>query len=309
MTNKQIFGFFALALLAFSVCACARNVSSAGNRNTGSGPQTKTSVKGEEALAPELITLLKQEAGILRPFAWREIRISEPIIEVVGIDEEERLINAIVIREGNQYRLKHHGVYPLQETDNKYVEKSGLLQLRDYVPDTEFPFRSEILSSGDCQVHFILVQQALTRSFNTHESLTEVSVRIIIQKGTEVISNTLEGPLFLGVNKTLIRDINGDGKLDYLLIGSYKIQSMYLWTVENDCTVMHIRFGDKNDIQDYLEDNELFLKPDSRGRCAIYSKNYEVLTKGWKVTESKYEWDGQARIYRKIKESRKLEKD
>ncbi len=294
-------------LMGFVLCACSLRQSGAkyqdSTRDTSSIFSQES--KADEPLDPEFLDLLKREEHILTPFAWSSLKGSKPVKEVIGIDEDKHLRRILYTSEGERYNIIESSLYPQGHNEYTLIETSGTLNLQDYVSNWEFPFRSNVLESEGCRVHFIQVLQALKRSLSEeYPPLTTIGLRVIIEKlGSGVISNNLEGSLSLGVKETFVKDINRDKKQDYIMIFSDMSDEIYIWTLDG-CTVKHINFKEDDNILTSVGAREVFLQLDTDGTYTIHTREYEPITKHkrfyWEITEDIYRWNKKEFVFNRV---------
>ena len=296
--------------LCFVSCFDSRSVSSTREDKRPAVAENQQINEVRESLDPDLMRLLKKGARLIQPFAWGS---RNGVGSVVGIDEEGKLVRVTFANEGGNYVVKEVAPYSVKEGENRLLERSGSLELKTYLTDREFPFKSDIVSFGDCKIHFVLVHEALSRSFNgTYLSLTDVRLREITERQSQEISTFQEGPLSLTAEQTLVADINGDGNQDYVFIGSDMAMSIRIWTVFPDCTVKRIYFREGGHLAESEENKEVLLQLDqATGIYTVHSKDYLVARRNrqefWKVTEMVYEWDAKESVYKKVKTLRRSE--
>ena len=269
----------------------------------------------EEPLDSKLSALLRQAQQIVKPFAWGAFGGNEERYEVVGIDPEGKLKSVIVAKRAGGYVIERAGTFA--EREDALIQSSGSLHLQDFLSDREFPFKSDILTAQDCKVHFVFVWRALNRSLHRRSFLARIDFRIIVERDFRVVSNDLAGLSLFGVREAFVTDVNGDGKQDYVLIGEDNSKFIYVWTVERNCGVkpMLFEFEDANRpvTERSVSGRELFLRPDrSTGGNTIHTRSSEPHiehgTFYWRITESVYKWERQRSLYKRVKQSTRLEK-
>jgi len=261
----------------------------------------------------ELLVQLQSEQGIEKPFAWWSWEGNEKGGTVIGIDHEGKLKVIEFVRTTSGYIFRsHEGKHEL----NVPIEKSGNLELRNYLSNTEFPFRSFIVSSGGCNAHFILVWHALNRSFGSRSReavyLDAIDLRIIVEKDGAIIANKLEKLLFQSLDMTLAEDVNKDKQADFLLLGSNMSTAIRIWTLNEVCEVRQLLFKDGDRLLESLADRRLFVtKNQATGCYDVNVVHREPITKGervfFEVTNTIYRWDRTDAVYKPAETSSKLE--
>ena len=304
-------------LVCLLFTSCRLLTSTAQNRN---GPwinsaEQSQDVQLEEPLDPVLLNLLHREQQIVRPFAWggpKERGI------IIGIDEHEKLKTVYFEKTDTGWVIRKSGPFRSLESQSARIRKSGSVDLQGYLPDREFPFKADVISMEQCQVHFVLIERSLVRSVrNTVSPLTVIDMRIIVARGSKIVSGENAALSFFGVREAFVTDINGDGKQDYVFIGEDNSKFLYVWTVEPNCAVkpMLFEFEDANRpvIEKFVSGRELFLRPDtSTGGNTIHTRSSEPHiehgTFYWRISESIYKWERQRSLYKRVKQSTRLEK-
>lgn len=266
--------------------------------------------KADQAIDPRLQTAL-QQSGIVRPFAWGTWLRSKDRGAIVGIDQEGKLktINFAMASDGRYSIAPSEAPHQLNEA----IQTSGSLRLTELLPDSEFPFRSNIIRVGDCQVHFVLVWRALNRSFDHAYVLDAIDLRIIVEKNSEVISNKNEEMTFFGVAQAFTDDINKDGRPDFIFLANDNYAHIYLWSVEKECNVTQLSFSEDGKLMRSVPGREILLKRDSsNGGYAIHARLMVPITKKekdyWQVTESIYKWDLNEKVYNMVERFDRLER-
>ncbi|MEK6302573.1 MAG: hypothetical protein AABO41_17820 [Acidobacteriota bacterium] len=253
-----------------------------------------------------MAALLEREQQIVKPFAWGAFGGIDEKYQVVGIDKDGRLKAVILAKGASGYQVVRSG--PHAERQDVLIDHSGSLRLADLQPDEEFPFRSDVLTLEDCEVHFVLSWRALNRSFRKRSFLTGIDVRIIVKKDSKIVSNERAGFSFFGFREPLKKDINRDGKMDYVFVGQDNSNSICIWTLEPDCTVKPILFEFKEEGTPIRErcvsGRELFLKPDKQsGSEDVHIRWSESYVENgrpyWRIAEDVYKWDSRDGVYRK----------
>ncbi|HKV37939.1 MAG TPA: hypothetical protein VJX67_01910 [Blastocatellia bacterium] len=253
-----------------------------------------------EPLDPTLVEMLRQTRGIVAPFAWRGLMDGE--LEVIGMDERDKLARVLVANPRGPYKLGPSEPYPAATGGHTptvpalMIRQSGSLDLRSYVTDRDFPFRSDIIGSGNCRAHFILEHRAVLRSFKLFSSPEEIDLRIIVEAAGRVVLNRLETLGALGVVSLVVKDVNGDGLADYALTVADNSDHLHIWTLRHDCTVDRLRFIEDGPGEDELVGIPVFIDYNARGRgSTIHSQMSEPVLRRtgqyWGVTDTAFRWD------------------
>ena len=310
--SKQWYVVLSVCLL---INSCRFPTSTAQNPNLSghSGAEQSGEVQVEEPLDPVLLRLLQQEQQIARPFAWGGP--SEAGI-IIGIDERKKLKTVYFGKTDAGYVIRKSEPFRILENESLRIDKSGSVDLQSALTDREFALKADIISMEQCQVHFVVVERALVRSLrNTVSPLTVIDVRIILARNSEVVSSENVGLSFFGVREALVTDINGDGNPDYVFIGEDNSKFIYVWTVEPNCGIkpMLFEFEDRPVTESSVSGREVFLRPDrSTGGYTIHTRSYEphieLGTFYWRITESVYKWEKQRSLFKRLKQSTRLEK-
>jgi hypothetical protein len=248
-----------------------------------------------------LLNQLKGEHGIERPFAWWSWEGKKNRRTIIGVGQKGNLKSVEAVETSNGYVTK-----PSQSGHELSVRvwKSGDLELEKYLPDTEFPFKSFVVATGGCNVHFVLLWQALNRSFEKQSAfLNAINLRILVEQNGIVVSNKLQDLLFQSVDQTLVEDVNKDGKPDFLVIGFNRLRFVNIWTVGGSCSVAPLRFKEGDHLLESARDRDLFLRKNkATGRYDIHVIHREPITKNdrvyFEVTESVYQWDSPESVYK-----------
>lgn len=303
-----------LACVLLNSCSLVHRASTAQNRNVQSSVEQSKDVELEEPLDPALVSLL-QEQQIKKPFAWGLWSKTQETGGVIGINNNGELqrINFTRAPDGKYAITPSEAPHELSQC----IETSGSLDIRHLVPDSEFPFKSNVLTSGDCNIHFILVWRALNRSLHETQLLDAIDVRIIVERNSQVISNESEKKAFFGVAAAYLKDINNDQRQEYVFIGDDNSKHLYVWTADTDCTVTSILFESEVEKEKTTDKSvsgkELFLGLDKRRRTYdIHTRSSEPYIKNgvfyWSVTESVYVWQKRERLYKKAREFSRRDK-
>ena len=295
-----------LVLLLFSLLMCCKvqhkaDVMQSGNTNESRGTSPASLV--EQFGDNQFLQQLKSEQGIEKPFAWQSWggKVNDKGGTVVGIDQNGLLKIVEFTRTQDGYIVKPA---EYQHESNARIKESGHIELTKLLPDTEFPFKSFIVSAGDCNVHFILLWQARNRSLNTRSVfLDAIQLRIIVEKNGTIVSNKLEELLFLSLDKILVEDVNKDGKRDFLVVGSDMITFVRIWTVGDDCAVKPLLFKEGDHFLESVRDKGLFVaKNKVSGAYDVHVTHYEPITKNkqvyYEVTETVYRWNPTELVYK-----------
>lgn len=256
----------------------------------------------------QLLDQIKKEQGIIKPFAWERFggKDKEKGGTVIGIDQNGSLQEVNFFSAAGKYIIK-----PSQNNHklNIPIKESGGIELLNYLPDTEFPFKSFIVSKGNCNVHFILLWQALNRSFEKRSAfLDAINLRIIVEKDGMVVLNELKSLLFEKLDQAIVEDVNKDGKPDFLVVGSNMSTYLKIWTVGEDCDVKPQLFKEGDHLLESVNDKGLSLSQNKiSGAYDVRLTHYEPITKGnrvyFEVTETVYQWDVKESIY-KVRKTR-----
>jgi len=296
-----------LACLLANSCAVSHGARIAWSENTNRSvkqlQQDRRDGQTEEPLDPTLLSLLQQEQGILKPFAWGTWDEDGAKGKMIGIDQQGRLKNTDFAKTTDGYTVNKS---ELQHEMNEPLKSSGRLNLEDYVTDREFPFRTDIITIGDCHAHFVLVWNALNRSLRKTSLLDRLGVRIIVERDSQVISNEVDGIAYFGLHEAFVRDINGDGRQDFVVMGNDNYVNIHIWTLEPECIVKKIPFKEDDEVTSSVPGREVVLKPNKPGRgYAIHTRlSVPTVENGkdyWQVTERVYKWEDQESAYRMVK--------
>lgn len=279
-------------------------------------PKQSVDVEPEEPLDPALLILLQREQRIVVPFAWGGPKQKGIVI---GIDEDEKLKTVYFGKTDTGYVILNSQPFRLLENQFPRIKKSGLVDVQNYLADREFPLKADVISMEHCQVHFIAIERALSRSLrNAVSPLTATDVRIIVEKDSKVISSENAALTFFGVREAFVTDINGDGNRDYVFVGEDNSKFIYVWTVEANCTVKPMLFQFEEDrrpvTERYVSGGDVFLTPDkATGGYTVHTRSSEpYVEKGtffWRITESVYQWQSQQKLYKRVTRNSWLEKD
>ena len=301
---RPLAGLFAISLCALLICCTVQHRADTAQRE-GANKSSGTSVYSLQAQFgdDQLLEQLKKEQGIERPFAWERWggRAREKGGTVIGIDQQGMLKEVDFLTTDGGYIVKpSEHIHEL----NVPIQKSGALELEKYLPNTEFPFRSLIVRAGGCNVHFILLWQALNRSFEKRSVfLDTIDLRIIVEKEGIILLNKLERLLFLSLDLALAEDVNKDGKPDFLVVGSNMITFVRIWTVGEDCEVKPLLFKEGDHFLESVRDKGLSVsKNEVSGTYDVHVTHYEPVTKDSRayieVTEMVYRWDSVESVYK-----------
>jgi hypothetical protein len=184
--KKQRFVVLLVCLLLNS-CPLPPNASPIQNRNVQQPVEKAQNEWIEEAPDPDLLESLVRHEQITRPFAWGSWDDNKEKGEIIGIDREGRLKSVLFDKTNVGYSLT------AAREMNAPISSSGGLNLREFLTDREFPFKSDIVEGESCRVHFVLVRRALNRSFRKTLVLQTIDLRIIVERHSQVVSSELQG--------------------------------------------------------------------------------------------------------------------
>jgi hypothetical protein len=297
----------ALVLLSLSLVDCHQVVVSRSAETTDTkGSQNNAQKSGIEQLDPELMIRLNQEQQVVEPFAWGLWRPSSDKGGVLGIDRQGilRLINFIKTDEG--YRLEVPEVAP--HANFKRLEMSGSLNLKNFITDREFPFKSHLISAGECRAHFILVWLALNRAMTPVTWLDSLGIRIIVEDRSRVVVNKSIETLYIGVHESYVKDINGDGNLDFVLLANDNNVTIQIWTVDSECNLQPYLFKSADGMENSISGKDAFLKKNvSTGRFDIYTRWFKLRQDAgadyWEINQSLYGCEKGSRLFTKVRET------
>ena len=304
---------YLLITLLCGLFFCCRSSHISITQNENSNESSKKSIGSLESqfADKELLEQLRNQQGIARPFAWQPWggRESAKGGSVIGIDQMGRLKIVDFSRTTDGYTVKP------AEYEHKLrdpIEVSGNIELKKLLPDTEFPFQSFIVKANRCNVHFILVWESLNRSLEKRTVfLDAINIRMIVETEGTIASNTRENLLFLSLDQALTDDVNQDGKMDLLLMGSNMSTIIRIWTVEEACSIKPLQFKEGNKLLDSLADKGLKIIKSKNGAYDVVETHYEPIMQNGRhlleVTESTYQWDRSELVYRRIKTNRRIE--
>ena len=294
-------------------CAWQQRASSVQSENPNKSGKESTGSLAEQFGDARLLNQLKSEQGIEKPFAWRSRDGEQKGGAVIGIDSKGMLKRLEFVRTDGGYALKPSECIHKQNTP---IRNSGDLELEEYLPDTELPFKSFVMPMNKCNVHFIFVWQALNRSFEKRSDeavfLDAIQLRIIVEKDGVAVSNELHKLFFEDLNQTLAEDVNKDGKPDFLVMGSNRITFVQIWTLEEGCAVKPLLFKEGDRLLESVRDKGLSLsKNKTTGAYDIHVTRYEPITKNdrvyFEVTETVHGWDSTESVYKISKTKTRLE--
>ncbi len=297
-----------LVCLLLNSCPLPPNASLVQNRNVQQPVEKAQNEWVEEAPDLDLLESLVRDEQIIRPFAWGSWDDNKKQGEIVGIDREGRLKSVLFAKTDVGYSLT------AARELNKPISSSGRLNLREYLTDREFPFKSDIVEDGSCRVHFVLVRRALNRSFRKTLVLQTIDLRIIVERHSQVVSSEVQGfRMVVGLRQAFIKDINGDGAHDYVFVDEDNYKHIRVWSVQPDCTVKPIRFKEDHDLSTSVPGRELFLQQDRSGSgYSVHTRMFDPIIKNgrdyWEVTETVYTWDKEEAVYKKVKESTRIKR-
>lgn len=310
---------FTLALICIllgtcSSISCRREYDSRNRTQSVGQHEAEAQEQSGQTLDPELIAFLNNQTNPVKPFAWG-LGINKDII-LSGIDQQQKLKILVLKKADNSYVIDSITPRSSRVSHNQVITTSGRLNLSDFLPDDELAFKSDIISTGNCQTHFVLVWQALSRTLRDtpRSPLPEVGVRVIVMKGMTLVANKSLGLRFPDVRRTIAGDINADGKKEYVLLDADNYSHIFIWAVQPDCRLKEIEFKDENDEPDDPAVRQLWIKREPRtSRYEVHAIGYEPITKRekvyWEKTISIYRWDRKEAVYRKVKSITKLEKN
>jgi len=306
---KQSLVFLAFFFMLFE-CSCGFQNSPQSGNNSVLPSEYNQDFRRDETINQNLIASLQREWPGIKPFAWGSWDDKGEKGSVIGIDEYGKLLKIYFSRTGEEYEIR------LSDTEhplNDRIDTSGMLNLQDYITGEEFPFRADRINRQGCTVHFVLVWKAISRSMRKNFALDCIDLRIIIEKGSVIAYNELVGFSFIGLGESFIKDVNGDGKEDYIFIYESGYKHIRCWKVEADCSVHAIRFKEQDGYSTSVPGRVLLLKPDKgQGGFNIYAQMFQAL-KGygeayWEITEKVYEWDAQEDAFEIVRILRRREK-
>jgi hypothetical protein len=294
----------AVSLCALLTCCNPRQMANtAHSQNANKSESTSANSLVEQFGDEQLWDQLNREQGIEKPFAWERWggKGREKGGTVIGIDQKGTLKEFDFFRTDGGYVVKPSE--PIHKL-NVPIRGSGDLELTKYLPDTEFPFRAFVVPGDGCNVHFVLVWQALNRSFEKRSLfLDAIHLRVIVEKDGMVVSNGLQELLFETLGQTLAEDVNKDGRPDFLVIGSNMSTSVRIWTVAEGCVVKTLLFREGDHFLESVGDKGLSISKNKKsGAYDVRVTHYEPITKDgrvyFEVTETIYQWDPSESVYK-----------
>ncbi len=311
---KHHLNIIAALWLLVSSCSSPQIMHGQSNPTQSNGNESAT-VSPPTKVSSEVLNLIAQRE-MVKLFAWGLDKNAG--IKIAGLTEKNLLKVGYFKKTSDGYSADEKAIdYLKEEGHNSLLTKSGALNLNDITTDREAPFKSNIISTGSCQVHFILVWQAVARSLDSSNlvigPVIEPGLRIVVTKDSEVISNTLIDEMNLSISGVFTRDMTGDGKKEYVLKDDESYEHIQIWRVGDDCTVKKIEFRDKDGQPDDIAARGLWLTRNrANGGYEIHAVYPEAITiKGklyFEETVSTYRWDKRQTVYQKVKELKRLRK-
>ena len=302
-----------LSLCSLLLCCDLQQKAQSAQSENANTPVSPSDLVTEQFGDNKLLTQLHTEQGIQKPFAWwSSDGGKEKGGTVIGLDRDGRLKRVEFIRTTNGYIVRSS---EQEHQLNVPIVKSGDLELSKYIPDTEFPFRSFIVSSGGCNTHFVLVWRALNRSFESRSKeavfLDAIDLRLIVEREGAISSNQLIKLLLEGLDKTLAEDVNNDRKPDFLLVGWNMSTSIRIWTVDG-CDIRSLLFKEDDHFLESLADKGLSATKNQATGCYDVSVVHrEPITQDdrvfFEVTKTIYRWDRTDAVYKPAETTSKRE--
>lgn len=294
-------------ILVLIVSSCSHSASSDAGSVEKSGQKAEASdARNEDNLDPVLWNLLEQRANVVKPFAWGG---KEEDGLVTAIDENNLLRYFLVKKVGTTYEVSESPTWAPKKMLSLAGIGSGNLQ--QHLPDTEFPFEVQTLGDGGCQAHFILVESAAQRAFNGLYGTFKTNLRILLEKDNTVALNRLDQLSVYGV-ETAIRDVNGDGRKDLIVLGEDSYQHIRVYTLEPGCGFRQFMYEEIRDdgpiVSEYVSGRVILLKKgDHKGAYDIVAREYDFTPVGgkadWVETETVYKWDARREVYKQLPET------
>lgn len=312
MESKELIAFLFLCLLPGG-CSVSHGASAAqGTQSVAAGGESSGHTPSAEVEDQYLLSRIEKEQGILKPFAWESWDKKQTGGTVIGIDREGKLKRVVFTRKDGDFVIEATSyIHPM----NAPIATSGDLDLEPYLSDKEFPFKSAIISKGDCVVHFVLFWQALIRSFKyPHGFMEDIGLKIIVEQNGKVVSTDSKDLIYDILDDVLVEDVNKDGNEDLLVTGAKRVPFMYIWTVGQDCTVKPLLFKDDTVLVESVGGEDMFLRVNkATGMREVHIKTFDYVSNKddpnglyQEITEKVYGWDPAETVYKVVKTTSKL---
>ena len=148
--------------------------------------------------------------------------------------------------------------------------------------------------------------RALNRSFQSRSKeavfLDAIDLRLIVEREGAILSNQLVKLLFVGLDKTIVDDVNNDLKPDFLLVGLNMSTSIRIWTVDG-CDIRALVFKEDDHFLESLADKGLSISKNRATGCYdVNVMHREPVTQDgrvfFEVTNTIYRWDRTDAVYK-----------
>lgn len=196
-------------------------------------------------LDPLLLEELGKQHDVVRTFAWCG---SESKGRVMWVDSKGHLESVSFTKNATGYQFTD-----VQESQPRpfttVLDQKELASVSEYLSNDEFPVKADTLELADCKARVILLWRAERDSLNDRDNMCDLArpgLRIIVSRGTTVVSNVTYDLKYSAPHQILVDDVNGDGIKDYVFIG-HSSPVIYLWTLRSSCVFEPLMFIEDSD--------------------------------------------------------------
>jgi hypothetical protein len=302
MVKKGHQPFISLALTClFFICCSTTEVHRSETTSAPSTALLTTQAQKNAAVSneigtfpPTLLTALREKFDVARLFAWCGIQTNG---RVMWVDSEGQLRSAHFTK----YPVGYRFLAPQENKPRSFetiLNQQELAPIAEYLQDTDFPVRSNTLHVGECQAHCIFLQHVESRAFDDSKNTDLVSpaLRVIVQKGSTVISNSIYNLEDTHPEEVLVDDINGDGTTDYLYLGGTFVQ---IWTLTDTCEFQVLPFIEEDAgakyKRNFLACRGVTVEKSADGKYSIYG--FTKVPFKVEYIEDRYRWDRKAKAF------------
>lgn len=256
------------------------------------------------SLPQALTVFLRENCEIVEPFAWGIVQ--DGLLQILGSDNKGRLLMTNIKAEGANYVATpvNTALVPVAGQGLPggciKIKDSQGLDLSTVTSDRDFPFKSSVVQVGQCRTHFILEWRALNRTLTpaAPPNIATIDLRILVEESGLVKSNALREIGAMGFGRDSLRDVNGDGQPDYVLITSEgNADHLRIFSIASDCSANPL---------DFMEDDSKGEEEPSTGGILINDlgsgkgASIHIRMKEpsgtpenirWRITDTEFRWD------------------
>jgi len=209
---------------------------------------------------PRLADELRNRYDAARIFAWGGAKDDGC---VAWVDTKGHLQNGCFTKTDDRYEITS------QSRDLRFMTvQTDQGSYAEYLQDTELPVRADLMEYAGFRATVVLLWRARMRCFSGDPDdkgeETWPGLRVVISRGSTIVSNTTIDFDYEYPSEVLIDDVNRDGIKDYVFSAGFQSSSLRIWTLTNSGIFQPMAFIEKgsNEREDFLEDRSVSLEKD-----------------------------------------------